>query len=586
MVKSGVLLILKCGLLLTLIVLTNHGLEDRLRVMVAEQRLLSLTVFSLIWAVSLIAVLAAAFQPSLVVRLVWAFLLALSSAAAYGYYLVQGSEFFVFDMLNFWAALHEADRASEFYSDAVWSSLAVFVLGMVAIVMPPVRSLRVTRKVRYGLPWLPVLPLLLIAGVVVFREGKGSQAMPSQFSPLSLAAVAAYKVNTGSFEKREAVSITPTRPLARAVVLVVDESVRSDFVSLVPGNPVTPELAKLRERWVDFSPAVSSGNCSHLSNAMLRFMVDRRELVRSVHRNPTVWQYAKTAGFRTVFIDAQPSFINVYGKLQNYMTPAEAALIDRFYTISSAVPSYALDDELVRIAIEEMAVGDRVFIYANKNGAHFPYSDGSPEALLPEAARAAKANAGSFAAEIHTYAKAVRWSTDRTMSRLIREADWSDATVIYTSDHGQNFKPGRLTHCTTSPNVDPNEAIVPLMVATGDAKLQHRFEAVAARYPGHATHFAIAPTLLELLGYRPADIAARYEGSLLRDLSWKPQFVSDDILGLFSTRPAWHMVEPRPDNRGVRPYLQLSINSDHSPATAGINQAALPLFGDDLIPSR
>ncbi|WP_353646466.1 sulfatase-like hydrolase/transferase [Mesorhizobium sp. WSM2239] len=579
MVKSRTLLILKCGLLLTLIILTNGGLEERLRVLLLEQRLLTFTVFSLIWVVSLTAVLAAAFQPSMVVRLVWAAPLAISGAVAYGYYRVQGSEFFIFDVLNFWVARHEVQRASEFYSDAVWSSLAVFMLGIVAIAMPPVVSLGVARKIRYWSPWLPMVPVLLIAGVVVVRDGKGSQALPKQFAPLSLAAVAAYKVNTGSFVKRHAVSMTPGKPLARAVVVVVDESIRSDFVSLEPGNSVTPELANLREHWIDFSPAVSSGNCSHLSNAMLRFMADRRDLVRSVHTSPTGWQYAKKAGFRTVYIDAQPSFIGVYGKLQNYMSPAEAILIDRFYKIDSTFASYALDDELVRIVLEEMSAGDRVFIYANKNGAHFPYSDGSPEGLLPDETEAVEADADSFAAELQTYAKAVRWSTDRTMSRLIREAAWSDATVIYTSDHGQNFSPGRLTHCTTSPNVDPNEAIVPLMVASGDASLQRRFEAVAARYPGHATHFAIAPTLLELMGYKPSDIAKRYEGSLLRDLSWKPQFVSDDILGLFSIRPTWHVVDPMLQKR----YRSLDdFYSAHTGTSLSFCKGSVPCNGTIL----
>ncbi|HXV31630.1 MAG TPA: sulfatase-like hydrolase/transferase [Sinorhizobium sp.] len=545
MAKRSIYLALKCGLLLTLIILTNHGLEERLRVLVFDRRLLSLAIFSLIWIISLIAFLAAAFQPSLFARLLWAVPLALSSAAAYSYYLVQGSEFFIFDVLNFWAARHEVHRASEFYSDAAWSSVAVFALGMVAIAMPPAVPMRAVRKARYWLPWLPMLPVVLIAGVVVARDGKGSHAMPKQFSPLSLAAVAAYKIQTGLFEERQAVSITPGQPLARAVVLVVDESIRADFVSLEPGNEVTPELAELRERWVDFGPAVASGNCSHLSNALLRFMADRRELVRSVHTSPTVWHYAKTAGFRTVFIDAQPSFTAVYGKLQNYMSPAEALLIDRFYKLDHTLPSHALDDELVRIVLDEMSAGDLVFIYANKNGAHFPYSDGSPpDGMEAGALQAVEADSDGFVAELQTYAEAVRWSTDRPMSRLIREANWSDATMVYTSDHGQNFSPGRLTHCTTSPHVDPNEAIVPLMVATGDAELQVRFESVAARHAGHATHFAIAPTLLELMGYQPSDIATRYEGSLLRDLAWKPQFASDDILGLFSTQPAWHLVDP------------------------------------------
>lgn len=551
MVTRSIYLAAKSGLLFAWIILTNFGFEDRLRELLLDQRFQSLTIFGLIWAVSLFAVLAAAFHPRLLVRLLWAVPLALSSAGAYCYYLVQGAEFFIFDVLNFWAARHEVHRATEFYSDAVSASIAVCALGMVAIAMPPVASSRVVIHARYLSPWLPILPVLLIAGVVVAKDGKGSQALPKQFSPMSLAVVAAYEIQTGAFEERQAVLMAPGRPLARAIVLIVDESIRADFVSLEPGNEFTPELASLQKHWVDFGPAVSSGNCSHLSNAMLRFMADRRDLVRSVRTSPTVWQYAKRAGFRTVYIDAQPSFTAIYGKLQNYMSPAEARLIDRFYKLDDTIPSYTLDDELVRIVLEELGAGDPVFIYANKNGAHFPYSRGSPGTHRPDLAPAAGTEADSFTEELHAYAQAVRWSTDRTISRLIRDAEWNDATMIYTSDHGQNFSPGRLTHCTTYPNVDPNESIVPLMVTSGNSSLQNRFRAVAQRYPGQATHFAIAPTLLELMGYEANDIQTRYEDSLLRGLSWKPQFASDDILGLFSAQPRWHQVDPI-QQRGYR----------------------------------
>jgi hypothetical protein len=68
---------------------------------------------------------------------------------------------------------------------------------------------------------------------------------------------------------------------------------------------------------------------------------------------------------------------------------------------------------------------------------------------------------------------------------------------------------------------------------------------------GHGSHFAIAPTLLELMGYDPSDISRMYEGSLLSDLPVTPQFVSDDIFGLFSTQPEWHDVDPFVQRRGT-----------------------------------
>ncbi|RWQ55898.1 sulfatase-like hydrolase/transferase [Mesorhizobium sp.] len=562
------LLALKCALLLAVILLTNHGLIDRIRLLIDDQRQLTLMIFSIIWVISVLAVLAAAFHPNWIIRLLWAVPLAISSAAAHGYYLVQGSEFFIFDVLNFWTVRHEAHRASEFYSNAIWWSVAVAILGVVAIAMPPSLPPLATRKTRYWSPLVPMLPIVLIAGVVIYREGKGSEALPKQFSPLSLVAIAAYKVNSGAFPEREIVSMTPERKQARAIVLLVDESIRSDFVSLEPRNPVTPQLAELRSRLIDFGPAVSGSNCSLQSNALLRFMAYPRDLIQSVRASPTVWQYAKRAGYRTVFIDAQAGFVTVYGKLQNYMTPAEAISIDRFYKLDNAIRTHDLDDELVNIVLKEMSVGDPVFIYANKNGAHFPYSDGSPAEFASDA---------GTSGTLQSYANAVRWSTDRTLSRLIDGADWRDATMIYTSDHGQNFSVGRLTHCSSYTNVDPNEAIVPMLVSTGDEELRARFEKVATQYPNMATHFAIAPTLLELMGYRPSEISARYESSLLHSLTSQLQFVTDDILGLFSNRPAWHSVDPTIQKGRQRLDLLVTLtNSRPNICEGGIGCVAEP----------
>jgi hypothetical protein len=149
--------------------------------------------------------------------------------------------------------------------------------------------------------------------------------------------------------------------------------------------------------------------------------------------------------------------------------------------------------------------------------------------------------------------------------------------MIYTSDHGQNFSVGRLTHCSSYTNVDPNEAIVPMLVSTGDEELRARFEKVATQYPNMATHFAIAPTLLELMGYRPSEISARYESSLLHGLTSQLQFVTDDILGLFSNRPAWHSVDPTIQKGRQRLDLLVTLtNSRPNICEGGIGCVAEP----------
>ncbi|WP_411037617.1 sulfatase-like hydrolase/transferase [Shinella sp. BYT-45] len=528
---------------LAVILLTNPGVLDRISLLYDDGRFLTIVIFMALWLLSIIILLLISFHPSAAVRFAWSLPLGLSAAAAFGYRYVQGSEFFVFDVLGLWGARHEAGRAAEFYSSAVLPSLAVCALGIAAIAMPP--GLRIKNPAcRQGISLAPLLPILLIAAVVLHREGKGSDALPKQFSPLSLAALAAYKLNFQSAPSRENVRLKAGASSVDSIVMIVDESIRADFVSLSPGNPFTPELAEERARWIDFGPAVSAGNCSNISNALLRFMARKEDVVGSAQTSPTIWQYAKAAGYRTVYIDAQAGFIKVYGKLQNYMTAAETFWIDDLYKLDAGVATSRLDDELIDIVLKELSSGDRVFIYANKNGAHFPYKDNAPAEYrvdvprqLPEGVRDRTL--------MPDYIRAVRWSTDRTMARLSRQAPWKRTALIYTSDHGQNFAPGRLTHCNSHTNVDEQEGLVPLLVATDVASLKEKLGKVAKAFPDKASHFAIAPALLELMGYAKSDIVRRYgRYSLLDSLEAAPVFVSGDMFGLFGATASLHVSRP------------------------------------------
>ena len=58
----------------------------------------------------------------------------------------------------------------------------------------------------------------------------------------------------------------------------------------------------------------------------------------------------------------------------------------------------------------------------------------------------------------------------------------------------------------------------------------------AALNLNRATHFAIAPTLLELMGYSPADLNTIYTASLFEPITDEPGFTSGDIFGIFSDK--------------------------------------------------
>jgi lipid A ethanolaminephosphotransferase len=209
---------------------------------------------------------------------------------------------------------------------------------------------------------------------------------------------------------------------------------------------------------------------------------------------------------------------------------------------------------------EELRSDKPVFIYANKNGAHFPYDASYPKSkqlfrpTMTDAQRdetrdgvekrtiSTYVNAAPEQTRINSYRNAVHWSVDRFFKRLFNEASLSDSVLLYTSDHGQAFNPNRLSHCTVE-DPDPREGLVPLFVSASDPALQARFAAGAQATRGHASHFELAPTLLDLFGYAKTDVAARYGPSLFERNTAAPGFTSGDIFGLFSERPRWHPLD-------------------------------------------
>jgi glucan phosphoethanolaminetransferase (alkaline phosphatase superfamily) len=555
------------------VALTNPDVAHRILLLQNQGRWTTLAFFLAIWALSIVALLAVAFHRRLWVRALWATMMATAAAVGFAYQKASGTDFGVFDALSLWSARHEAGRAMDFYGSELLVLATVAAAGLLVLTTPPtLRAVPVQRWLS-RLAWVPVLPVALIAGIILLKEGGGSQALPAQFAPLSVGLVSVLKISSNVFPSRRPIAWTPGRRQARHIVMLVDESIRSDYVDWTPGNPFTPELARLRSRVIDFGPAASGGNCSHYSNALLRFAAARGQLGGGgVLTNPTLWQYAKRAGYRTVFIDAQSAVNRDSGKLQNFMTTEEANSIDRLETMPANLPTPVHDDRLLDIVLEELRSEQPVFIYANKNGAHFPYDSSYPAGervfrptMADSLAISSHLGGAAIRAQINSYRNAIRWSVDRFFRRLFDEAALGDAVVLYTSDHGQNFAEGRLTHCTVE-DPDRREALVPLFVTASSAALRERFAAGARTSRGHASHFSLAPTLLELFGYAKPDIAEAYGPSLFERNDDPPRFTSGDIFGLFSQRVRWHAIDL--DRTYLEPDAPATSPRDVSAATA------------------
>ena len=103
-----------------------------------------------------------------------------------------------------------------------------------------------------------------------------------------------------------------------------------------------------------------------------------------------------------------------------------------------------LDDRLLDILLAELGSPGPVFIYANKNGAHFPYDTAIPASRDDfQPTMAADRGRPASRAELLPE-RCVAGRVDRFFKRLLDEIDLADTAVIYTSDHGQLFDPRRL----------------------------------------------------------------------------------------------------------------------------------------------
>jgi lipid A ethanolaminephosphotransferase len=548
---------LKIAAIAVFVLWTNTGFMDRVVLLIGQNRWVTLVGFVGVWGLSMVALLIAAFQSHRWVRFGWALVIGVTTAVGFAYHRASGSDFGVMDALSLWNARHEASRAAEFYmNDLVWLAAAL-AIGFFVVVIPPAPQAARARRWMTRAAWLPALPVAIIVAIIFAKEGGGSEALPTQFEPLSVGIVLGTKVVANPLPKRKDVELAwngPFKPGAetdgagaeatpiRRIILMIDESVRGGYIDWTPGNPYTPELAALKDKIVDFGPAVSGGNCSHYSNALLRFGAKEDDVSRAILSQPTLWQFAKKAGFRTVYIDGQAGFNRNPGKLQNFMTAAEASDIDGFYALGENIPTPRLDDHVLDIVMSEVKSGRPVLIYANKNGAHFPYDEGYPESARVFQPTMSQSPEDTGASRIRSFRNVVRWSVDRIMAKLIRDADLKDTVIIYTSDHGQAFNPKHFTHCTVE-KPDPREGLVPLFVATGNPALRARFEKAARESRHHGSHFAIAPTVLDLLGYDRQAVAKGYGASLMDKSRRATRFTSGDIFGLFAEKPRWHPVD-------------------------------------------
>lgn len=277
----------------------------------------------------------------------------------------------------------------------------------------------------------------------------------------------------------------PSAAAPRHIIWLIDESVaEAPFRRLI-----APTLAAVPH--LDFGVSAAMGQCSAPAQVALRSGVDVRRAAPTIdlRTTPSIWAYAKRAGYRTQMIEGQTA-----GPPQNLMLAPERALIDAYRPMVGGIDT---DLRIARALNAQMKAPGKSFTYAVLRGVHFQYRDHYPADAIPDDSPVAL-----------QYDTALRWSKGRFFEALLEGVDRAGVAIIYTADHGQNLVPGALPHCSREAAAD--EFRVPLLAFLPDALAARYADAPRAGHSGSQ----IFPATLIWMGYDPATVEARYDRDL------------------------------------------------------------------------
>ncbi|WP_285435378.1 sulfatase-like hydrolase/transferase [Pseudomonas sp. fls2-241-R2A-110] len=409
------------------------------------------------------------------------------------------------------------------YRDALISGVVGGLLLLFGIGLKPRRRMPLPGALLVA---APVLGVLLLSAVLFVRAGEGARGLPIMYTPLAYLNLFTYEALHNTVGPREPVSLARNgQAVDHDIVLVIDESISGNYLDINAPFGVHSNLKEPRPgvEIFNYGYAASIANCSADTNVTLRYGGTRADYMRINTTQPSIWQYAKKAGLRTVYIDAQ----RTGGNLQNLMSETEKKDIDEFVQFDQ---TSVRDRDMAAAAklIDLLNDGKPELVVINKVGAHFPVHDKYPDAFmayrptLPRGQFVEVADTGKrdgfngqpddWMLYRNAYKNTVLWNVGEFFSRVFAQADMRNALLIYTSDHGQDLhergNPGLNTHCGGDPVEE--EGLVPLVVIQGDQLRTLDWQKSLAANKDRSSHYNIFPTLLQLMGYDLAGVEAVY----------------------------------------------------------------------------
>jgi len=303
-------------------------------------------------------------------------------------------------------------------------------------------------------------------------------------------------------------NIHPSKSKFKNIIWLIDESVTGSYLSINGyDKKTTPYLESLNktDKMVNFGIVNSVSNCSSSSNLSLRIGLNPNtfpDFDKNMYDLPTIFQYAKRAGYTTWLLDSQAP----KDYLQNYMSLYDKKDIDNFLTLENDTVPYTRDEKMLTKIENLTKAPNKNFVVVVKFGAHWPYIldyDTQESKFKPIIETTYGMTLENRKKQINTYDNAILHATDNYLKKLVEGSDLSKSIIFYTSDHGQNILETdvKITHCNTD-NVIKNEASVPLFIFQDKAKELFKINKKNPYY----SQIQMFPTTLSLMGYNKKDI--------------------------------------------------------------------------------
>jgi glucan phosphoethanolaminetransferase (alkaline phosphatase superfamily) len=272
-----------------------------------------------------------------------------------------------------------------------------------------------------------------------------------------------------SVEREVLPPIENIAPPADNIVLIIDESVRVDYISINSSTvATTPFLAELAQKpgFKNYGVMISSTTCSFTAKSLMftgtTVAPDTQRLAMS---NPTIFQQAKRYGYRTVILDGPGrNFPNIVIRESDLEDSVD--ILERGYQVTNREVKYydlALADRVHQL-LTERPTGN--FIVLIKVGAHFHYETSYPgdepkhRRFLPKL-DVDESYGSSRERTINSYKNALTFTVDTFFEKLFSKT-LPSTTILYTSDHGQSLQEHGQTYTHCKDEIE--QAVVPFFI--------------------------------------------------------------------------------------------------------------------------